>query len=94
MNKPISYYVPYQINGDGLMNEIESEWGSYFERLTGSEKLWLLARVSRELWVWFADELDCREGVMTAASRFHQELTPDARLGILVALCEQLKNDD
>lgn len=91
MSKPIGYYVSSPLGEGGILKEIEKEWGSHFEELSSNEKLWLLAQISRGLWVWFADVMDVREGVIEANQRFTKELPPEARLALIEALCDQLK---
>jgi len=42
MTKPIGYFC----SQDGLICEMEAVWGSYFQALNQSEKIWMLATVA------------------------------------------------
>ena len=46
MSRPIGYFCNYTPGDGGLLGEMEESWGSSFEELTQSEKLWLLATVT------------------------------------------------
>jgi len=92
MKKPIGYYCPYAVGNGGVLEEIEQSWGSYYEQLSHDEKLWLLAQLSRQLWIDFADSSNIREGVIVAANRLQAEIPPDLRMGMIQALCDQVKS--
>jgi hypothetical protein len=91
MNKPIGYYAPYALGKGLVLEEMEEKWGSHFENITQNEKFWLLAQLSRQLWVDYADVTDVRDGVIVSAKLLRQQFPPEIQMGVIEALCDQLK---
>lgn len=92
MTKPVSFYVSALVSSDCILNTLENEWGGYYEKLSNCEKFFLLAQISRNLYVLFADGTDVRKGVRNAAARIREEIPPDQCLEVIEALCDQLKS--
>lgn len=91
MNKPIGYYAPYALGKGLVLEDMEKQWGSYFENLSQDEKFWLLAQLSRQLWVDWGSATDIRDGVINAANKLHEQFPPEIQMGVIEALCDQLK---
>ena len=94
MNKPIGYYAPYTLGKGLVLEDMERQWGSYFENLSHNEKFWLLAQLSRQLWVDWGGANDVRDGVINAANKLHEQFPPEIQMGVIEALCDQLKPRD
>ena len=43
MGQPLGKFTGYTPGDGGLLGDMEQSWGTYFEELTQSEKLWLLS---------------------------------------------------
>ncbi|MGB3761277.1 MAG: hypothetical protein WBA07_33700 [Rivularia sp. (in: cyanobacteria)] len=91
MNKPIGYHAPYALGRGLVLEEMEKEWGSYFENISHDEKFWLLAQLSRHLWLDWGGEGKVRDGVITAATKLREQFPPEIQMGVIEALCDQLK---
>lgn len=89
MNQPISYYCP----GDyyPVLQEVEQEWGSFYEKCSQDEKLWLLANLSRFTWVNNAETHSVRPGIANAAARMNSELPLDVKLALIEGLINQFE---
>ena len=46
MGRPLGSFTGYTPGDGGLLGDMEDSWGTYFEQLTQSEKLWLLSYVT------------------------------------------------
>ena len=90
--KPVSYFVAYPIGANNIVTEIEREWGDYYQKLSSCEKFYLLAQLSRNLFILFADDSSVRDAVHNAAARIKEEIPPEQVLGLIEALCDQLHN--
>lgn len=93
MSKPIGYYTSYTPGEDGLLEEMQSAWGSQFEELKDNERLWMISRLSHELWqkTEFEDE-SIREGCEKAVIRAITELKSSDVMGLLEALVAQIRH--
>jgi hypothetical protein len=93
MTKPIGYYCNYVPGGSGLIPEMEEAWGSYFQSLNNSERLWLLSCLTGTMTADVTDNYDPHqvgESVTDATERFH-ELSYSDQLGLATAILDQLK---
>lgn len=92
MTKPIGYYTGHPLGQGGILEELEQQWGSQFEKLTDNERMWLLAQLARQHWFNLGDSVDIRDGVITASVRLQEELDTSRMFGMMDALIDQLKN--
>lgn len=93
MPKPLGYFTNYTPGDGGLLGEMEDSWGSTFEQLNNSERLWLLSSLVGTM---TADENEhynphaVDDAIVPACERLH-ELSFLDRLGLAEALINQIK---
>ncbi|MEM8779688.1 MAG: hypothetical protein AAGF26_12605 [Cyanobacteria bacterium P01_G01_bin.49] len=92
MSNSIGYYTSYTPGDEGLLEEMQSAWGSSFQDLKNNERLWMIASLSLELWqkTDFEDE-SIREGCEKAVSRAISELKSSDVMGLIEALVNQIR---
>jgi hypothetical protein len=93
MSKPIGYYCNYTPGDDGLLGEMEEAWGSYFQALNNSERIWMLSTLTGLMCADKTenyDPYDVGDRITDATERFH-ELSYSDQLGLAAAILDQLK---
>lgn len=90
MTKPIGYYTSYTPGEEGLLADMQEEWGATFEQLNPAEKAWMIYQLGYQLWM----EIDDTVGDLveeTINNRASQELGASDKLGLIEALVNQMK---
>lgn len=92
MSKPLGYYTSYTPGSEGLLAQMQYDWGSHFEALKDNERLWMIARLAYELWLStdFENEV-IREGCRKAIPRAITELQMHDVTGLIEALVNQIR---
>lgn len=93
MSKPIGYYCGSFPNDDGLLGEMEQSWGSRFEALNNSERLWFLFRLFETMTANAGENYspyEVNEVILPACDRLN-ELSIWDQLGLASALLDQIK---
>ncbi len=94
MPQPIGYYCGHTGGDGGLLGEMEKSWGDYFEKLSPSEKLWLLFSIFGSLTADKSshyDPQDVDDAIVSATERL-DELEFSDRLGLAQFVLDKLKN--
>ncbi|MBA3920194.1 MAG: hypothetical protein H0X31_00225 [Nostocaceae cyanobacterium] len=93
MSKPIGYFCGYTPGNGGLLGEMESSWGDFFEQLNQSEKFWLLYSICGSLTAEksaFYNPHDVSDVLVSATERL-DELHFTDRLGLAQFIIDKLK---
>lgn len=90
MARTLGYYVGFTSGDGSLMDEMEQYFGSTFQRMTPTEKCWLLYKMGFQLWFHDADAQGVSDPVEEALNRINSELPVGQRLALLQALVAQL----
>jgi hypothetical protein len=92
MSKPLGYYTNYTPGDGGLLGEMEEAWGSYFQSLNNSERIWMLSCLTGTMCADATDNYDPYQvrDLTDATERFH-ELSYSDQLGLATAILDQLK---
>lgn len=90
--KPIGFYTNYTPGDEGLLDELQELWGAQFQALNNCERIWLVYRISCDIWMELDQREDVRNAVEVALSRINDELTVGDRIGLIEALISQIKS--
>ncbi|MBW4568060.1 MAG: hypothetical protein KME31_08555 [Tolypothrix carrinoi HA7290-LM1] len=91
--KPLGYYCNYTPGDGGLLGEMEESWGSYFEEINNSERLWFLFRLFGTMTANAGENYnpyEVQEVISPACDRLN-ELSIWDQLGLASALIDQIK---
>ena len=94
MSKPLGFYTNYTPGDGGLLQDMEESWGSTFEALNNSERLWMLFSLIGTITANASPNYDpgeIREYIVPAIDRL-DELSFSDQLGLAQALIEQIKH--
>ncbi|MBW4504865.1 MAG: hypothetical protein KME57_36315 [Scytonema hyalinum WJT4-NPBG1] len=94
MSKPIGYFCNHTPGDSGLLGDMEESWGSTFEQLNNSERLWMLFSLIGNITADASENYEpgeIREYIVPAIERFG-ELSFSDQLGLAQALIEQIKH--
>ncbi|MDF5726627.1 MAG: hypothetical protein PUP92_00970 [Rhizonema sp. PD38] len=89
---PLGSFTGYTPGDGGLLGDMEESWGTYFEELTQSEKLWILSYVTGSITADASedyDPYDVNDCVNAACERL-DELTFGTKLGLAQFLIANL----
>ncbi|UKP01455.1 hypothetical protein [Nostoc sp. UHCC 0870] len=89
MTKPIGYYTSYTPGEEGLLADMQEEWGATFESLNNCERLWMIVKLAEDLCA--ENENDIRSSVEDAMERM-DELPSGDKVGLIEALVNQVKH--
>ena|GEM_PF-961217 len=94
MTKPIGYFCSGAMPGDtGLIAEMQDAWGSAFEKLNQSERIWVLSTLTGVMCADATENYDpyqVGDDLVDIYERFH-EINFSTQLGLAEALIAQLK---
>ena len=90
MARTLGYYVAFTSGDGSLLDQMEQYFGSTFQRMSATEKCWLLYRMGYHLWFEDADALGVSDPVEDALFQINSELSVGQRLALLQALLAQL----
>ena len=92
MGQPLGKFTGYTPGDGGLLGDMEQSWGTYFEELTQSEKLWLLSYVTAIVTADGSDNYnphDVADSITPVCERLH-ELSFGNQLGLAQFLIANL----
>lgn len=89
MSKPIGHFTSYTINDGSLLESLQQEYGSTFERMTKREKLFLISAVAAQL----CDQAPgrCRDEIYVVGHQINSSLPMHDKEGLLEALINQVR---
>lgn len=89
MSKPIGYFTGYTINDGSLLESLQEEYGSTFERMTRREKLFLISAIATQL----CDQAPgrCRDEIYVVGHQANSSLRAADREGLIEALINQIR---
>ncbi|WP_414588751.1 hypothetical protein [Scytonema sp. PCC 10023] len=93
--KPIGFFCNHTPGDSGLLGDMEESWGSTFEALNTSERLWMLFSLVGGITAEASENYnpnEVREYIVPAIERFG-ELNFSDQLGLAQALIEQIKHE-
>ena len=93
MSKPLGFYCNYTNGDGGLLGEMESSWGSQFEELNNSERLWILFSLMGTMTADKSEHYDpyAVDGYVVPATERFNELSFTDQLGLAEALINQIR---
>ena len=89
MSKPIGHFTSYTLNDGSLLESLQEEYGSTFEKMTEREKLYLISAVAIQL----CDQIPgrCRDEIYVVGHQINSSLPVADREGLLEALINQVR---
>lgn len=89
MSKPLGYYTSFNPGDQSLLEKLQEEYGSTFEKITKREKLSILMILASNL----ANETDggVRGEIYTIAREMTKQLSPSDQAGIMEAIMHQIR---
>jgi len=95
MTKPLGFFCNYTPGDGGLLGEMEASWGSCFEQLNNSERIWMLSTLTGLMCADKTDQYDpyAVGDEITAAYERFDELDFSNQVALAEALLEQIKNN-
>lgn len=94
MSQPIGYFCNHTPGDSGLLGDMEESWGSTFETLNNSERLWLLFSLIGTMTATDSENYDphsVSDCIVPAAERL-TELSFFDQLGLAEALINQIRH--
>ena len=89
MSKPLGYYTTHTPGDDSLLDKLQSDYGSYFEKISKREKLVILTVLASHLGCEL--EGDVREEIFAVAAQIRDQLSLSDQAGIMEALISQVR---
>lgn len=89
MSKPIGHFTSYTLNDGSLLESLQEQYGSTFERMTKREKLFLISAIAIQL----CDQAPgrCREEIYVVGHQANSSLPVADREGLIEALINQVR---
>ncbi|MEH1874115.1 hypothetical protein [Nostoc sp.] len=89
MSKPLGYYTSYTPDEDSLLEKLQEEYGSAFEKISKREKLSILMILASNLGCQI--EGGVRGEIYAVAKEMTDKLSPSDQAGIMEALVSQIR---
>ncbi|MDZ8239704.1 MAG: hypothetical protein RMZ69_21570 [Nostoc sp. ChiQUE01a] len=89
MTKPIGYFTSYSPGDGSLLESLQEEYGSTFERMTKREKLFLIFSIASQLCEQAPGK--CRDEIYVVGYQVNSSLSLKDREGLLEALINQVR---
>lgn len=89
MSKPLGYYTSYTPGDGSLLERVQEEYGSTFERITKREKLVILTVLAS--YIGCQLDGDVRAEIFAIAREMTDKLSPSDQAGIMEALISQIR---
>ncbi|MHC5719378.1 MAG: hypothetical protein ACYTX0_46850, partial [Nostoc sp.] len=89
MSRPIGYFTSYTPGDGSLLESLQSEYGSTFEKMTQREKLFLISAIA----IQSCDQAPgkCRDEIYVVGHQINSLLPPEDREGLIEALINQVR---
>ncbi|NEU77038.1 hypothetical protein PI95_032210 [Hassallia byssoidea VB512170] len=92
MSKPIGYFTGTMPGDGSLLDDMQQAWGSTFEVLNNSERLWLLSSVTGMMTADTTEDYNPHEvSDLTSATERFDELSFYEQVALAEALIHQIK---
>ncbi|WP_445631568.1 hypothetical protein [Nostoc sp. DSM 114167] len=89
MSKPLGYYTAYTPGDNSLLERLQEEYGSTFEKMTKREKLVILTVLASHIGCQL--EGDVRGQIFDVAKQMRDELSLSDQAGIMEAIISQIR---
>ncbi|MEH2068918.1 MAG: hypothetical protein V7K47_12280 [Nostoc sp.] len=90
MTKPLGYYTSHTPGDNSLLDVLQKQYGTSFEKISKREKLAILTVIASDLGCEM--EGDCREEIFVMSKEITNRLTISDRTGIMEALIAQIRS--
>ncbi len=89
MTKPVGYYISYSLGDGSLLEQLEEEYGSTFQKISKREKLLLIQSLATEL----GDSLHelPRDEIYQLQEKLNTQLSQSDRAALIQALISQIR---
>ncbi|MEH2435200.1 MAG: hypothetical protein V7K25_13255 [Nostoc sp.] len=89
MSKPIGHFTSYTLNDGSLLDSLQEEYGSGFEKMTKREKLFLISSIA----IQSCDQSPgrCRDEIYVVGYQINSSLPQADREGLIEALINQVR---
>ncbi|MBN3897352.1 MAG: hypothetical protein HWQ41_19350 [Nostoc sp. NOS(2021)] len=89
MSKPIGHFTSYTLGDGSLLESLQEEYGSTFEKMTKREKLFLVSAIAAQLCEQSPGK--CRDEIYTVGHQINSSLPQADRQGLIEALTNQIQ---
>ncbi|MBW4425334.1 MAG: hypothetical protein KME50_13010 [Nostoc desertorum CM1-VF14] len=89
MSKPLGYYTSYTPGDDSLLERVQEQYGSAFEKISKREKLSILMILASNLGCQL--EGDVRGGIYAVAREMTDQLSLSDQAGVMEAIISQIR---
>jgi hypothetical protein len=89
MSKPLGYYTAYTPGDDSLLEKLQEEYGSTFEKIAKREKLVILTVLASHLGCQL--DGDVRSEIFAIAKQMTNQLSPSDQAGVMEAIISQVR---
>ncbi|BBD67966.1 hypothetical protein NIES4072_47220 [Nostoc commune NIES-4072] len=89
MSKPLGYYTAYTPGDDSLLEKLQEEYGSTFEKISKREKLVILTVLASHLGCQL--EGDVRSEIFAVAAEMRDQLSSPDQAGVMFAIISQIR---
>lgn len=89
MSKPLGYYTSHTPGDDSLLEKLQSEYGSAFEKISKREKLVILTVLASNIGCQL--DGDVRSEIFAIAKEMTDQLSLSDQAGIMEAIISQIR---
>ncbi|MEH2174806.1 hypothetical protein [Nostoc sp.] len=89
MSKPLGYYTGYTPGDNSLLETVQEEYGSTFEKMTKREKLVILTVLASHIGCQL--DGDVRGEIFAIAKQMRDELSLSDQAGVMEAIISQVR---
>lgn len=89
MSKPLGYYTAYTPGDNSLLEKLQEEYGSTFEKITKREKLVILTVLASHIGCQL--DGDVRGEIFAIAKQMRDQLSLSDQGGVMQAIIEQIR---
>ncbi|MHC5614091.1 MAG: hypothetical protein ACYTXA_24630 [Nostoc sp.] len=90
MTKPLGYYTSYTPGDESLLERVQEEYGSAFEKMTKREKLSIVMILASDISARL-DDGAVRGEIYTVARMMADQLSPSDQTGVIEAIISQIR---
>ena len=89
MSKPVGHFTSYVLGDGSLLESLQEEYGSTFERMTKREKLFLISAIA----IQSCDQAPgrCRDEIYVVGHQINSSLPAADREGLIESLINQVR---
>ncbi|MEH2001093.1 MAG: hypothetical protein V7L00_20480 [Nostoc sp.] len=89
MSKPLGYYTSYTPSDGSLLERVQEEYGSTFEKMTKREKLLILTVLASHIGCQL--DGDVRSEIFAIATEMRDQLSLSDQAGVMEAIISQIR---